>query len=212
MKNSLIVITLITVMLLAGCANQGASSSTSQMTQAISASSQVVPSSSASASSASSQEVVVPPQSSQEALAAYAQAKAQEEATDIEIDLLEANFRIGQVTSEEFQNQKISLEQQKAMYELQADQQEVLIPMFQPEEGWVDTSNPEALFTKTRELKPQEDALELELERLELEYASGNITRDEFLQQSEASYQQVFLVEQQLDWLEDMLELMGYDD
>ena len=182
------------------------------MTQAISASSQVVPSSSASASSASSQEAVVPPQSSQEALAAYAQAKAQEEATDIEIDLLEANFRIGQVTSEEFQNQKISLEQQKAMYELQADQQEVLIPMFQPEEGWVDTSNPEALFTKTRELKPQEDALELELERLELEYASGNITRDEFLQQSEASYQQEFLVEQQLDWLEDMLELMGYDD
>ena len=38
------------------------------------------------------------------------------------------------------------------------------------------------------------------------------ITRDEFLQQSEASYQQEFLVEQQLDWLEDMLEVMGYDD
>lgn len=139
----------------------------------------------------------------------YCQLKAEIEAVEIDLDKLEAEYRIGNLAQENFQQQKSTLISQKHMLEQQKDKlklqalEEVAVPRPQ--------GTNQELAEKSREVEYQNDMLELEEDRLELQYQSGELTREDFIAKLSQVIQKSEELETLEDYLEDILDGTGYD-
>ena len=146
----------------------------------------------------------------EELLSSYYNAKAEEEAADLDLDLLEQQYRIGQLDDATFQQQKADLKQAETQWEQQADAYKAQIRAQggfpQPDLG--DTSDTQALWEKAAQREQQEDQLDSQEDTLERDYRSGTISREELVEKlAELERQKM-----ELDALEDALERLGIDD
>ena len=199
----------IALLTLAGCnstadANRsGSSNEISQMTQPI-VNSSIAPSFSGGTS--------ISPENTEENIQRYYTAKAQEEATEIDIEILQADYRVGKISDEDFQTQKLQLEQEKASWDNESDMLEYMIPRNFPEEGWVDTTDLNAMLSKMQEIQIADSEIEMEMYQLKSSYMNGEISREDFVSQQAILEQQEELYDDQEDWLENQMELLGWDD
>ena len=201
---------LLAVVLFSACGNTNDQSSP-QMTQPI-VSGDVVQPEGASQTPAPAQEQAPATPVLEDTLENYYRAKAEKEAYDAEIDSLEADFRVGKLNQETFLQQKSALEEQENAWEWEEDRLEYLRPHFDPAELSIDISNPSALLQAMQAAELAEEQAESQQEQLEMQYASGSLSREEFVQQYTALLKEEDSAESQADWLEEQLELLGYDD
>lgn len=148
----------------------------------------------------------------EETVTAYYQNVAEEKAVEADIEKLETDFRMGRVQQDTFRTQKAALKQQENMLEAQIDPLDNIIPSYTPPQGWVDTTNIQAMIQKLQEVKIASDQFEFSLDQAEYSYISGGITRDSYKQQVIELEKQKDILDRQEDILENILESYGYDD
>lgn len=143
----------------------------------------------------------------------YYRVKAEKDAVDIDIDILEADFRVGKTGREEFISRKAELETKEDELERQENILESAIDLayYQLEEG-LPEGDIQSLISQKYELERRDNELETEEDRLEADYRSGKITRDEYIEQRTQGIREEEELERQDDLLERALERLGYDD
>lgn len=199
------------LLITAGCANQMDSPKQSGLSQPINSQAplQQQPETDAAAGEETAPE---PAADTADLKTRYYQAKAEEEALSIDIERLESDYRMNNLPKDDFIAQKKQLSSQKQAFDDEADRLEKSLPPFRPEAGWVDESDVKAMVALMRGLEAEEDAAENALDILEDDYCLDNITREEFKKQYAALKEQEDLLDEQVDYLEDALELLGWDD
>ena len=130
----------------------------------------------------------------------YYRIKAEKEAVDVEIDRLEASFRIGDLAAEEFRAQKQALERQENELEYQEELLEHAVDLAYMQAGEaLPEGDVRTLLQQDAELERQENELELEMDALERSYRNSEIQREDF-------------ISQMTELLRSDLELQGFDD
>lgn len=147
--------------------------------------------------------------------------KAEEEALDVEEDLLEADVRTGKLTREEFLQKEMELEQKEDALELSEDEIELALKKqfwtrgsLLPEDfaASLESMELEELLNLLRENELEEDKNELEEDRLKMQYLNGEITREAFLTAQAELERASDLLEAKEDMIEYRLKLLGWDD
>lgn len=147
--------------------------------------------------------------------------KAEEEALDVEEDLLEADVRTGKLTREEFLQKEMELEQKEDALELSENEIELALKKqfwtrgsLLPEDfaASLESMELEELLNLLRENELEEDKNELEEDRLKMQYLNGEITREAFLTAQAELERASDLLEAKEDMIEYRLKLLGWDD
>lgn len=201
---------------LMGCGQQATAAEpvSAAMTQPIQTTAALLQGGQETSASGMEKETVKPSGDLETDLSAYARLKAEEEAAEIDIDNLEAAFRVGSIDQESLKSQKAELIQNLQGLERQADILENAIDLAYYEEKG--SSLPEgdikSLLSEKLALESQQSQNELLQEQLEYAYRNGETEREEFIQE----YAGYVRTEEELDrreeLLENALELQGYDD
>ncbi len=154
----------------------------------------------------------VPPVSG-DITAQYYALLAQEELLDEKIELLEMSYRRGEITRQEMVSQKQDMEREKDALDNQADLLEHQVPRAEPEAEWKGkVGDLQALLGYLREAEQKEFAAEQALDNLERDFRSGAVSEADFLAQYPSLKQTEDRLDDQIDWLEDQLEFLGWDD
>ncbi len=154
----------------------------------------------------------VPPVSG-DITAQYYALLAQEELLDEKIELLEMSYRRGEITRQEMVSQKQDMEREKDALDNQADLLEHQVPRAEPEAEWKGkVGDLQALLGYLREAEQKEFTAEQALDNLERDFRSGAVSETDFLAQYPALKQTEDRLDDQIDWLEDQLEFLGWDD
>ena len=209
-----IILTGVTAMLLlAGCAGQGQSTA---MTQPI-----------ASAQSQESQSVQAQaPESSQAAQAAlpsassdlaqdietYCQVKAQKDAVEIEIDNLEAAYRVGSLDQQSFQSQRAALQNQERELDWQEEMLEDMVEMYFYQNVELPQGDIQSLLDQLAQVDSEKYEQENQERQLKLQYRNGEISREDFISGMKESILQEEELDVREELLEDSLERLGWDD
>ena len=209
-----IILTGVTAMfLLAGCAGQGQSTA---MTQPI-----------ASAQSQESQSVQAQaPESSQAAQAAlpsassdlaqdietYCQVKAQKDAVEIEIDNLEAAYRVGSLDQQSFQSQRAALQNQERELDWQEEMLEDMAEMYFYQNVELPQGDIQSLLDQLAQVDSEKYEQENQERQLKLQYRNGEISREDFISGMKESIRQEEELDVREELLEDSLERLGWDD
>lgn len=143
----------------------------------------------------------------------YYRVKAEKEAVEIELDRLEASFRVGELDEESFRSQKRELELQEEELEDQEDYLEHAVDLayYQSEPG-LPEGEPQSLLQQMQELKKQELELEAAADSLERSYRNQEISREDFIRQMTETVRSEEALDRQEELLERALERLGYDD
>ena len=209
-----IILTGVTAMLLlAGCAGQGQSTA---MPQPI-----------ASAPSQESQSVQAQaPESSQAAQAAlpsassdlaqdietYCQVKAQKDAVEIEIDNLEAAYRVGSLDQQSFQSQRAALQNQERELDWQEEMLEDMAEMYFYQNVELPQGDIQSLLDQLAQVDSEKYEQENQERQLKLQYRNGEISREDFISGMKESIRQEEELDVREELLEDSLERLGWDD
>lgn len=143
----------------------------------------------------------------------YYRVKAEKEAVEIELDRLEASFRVGELDEESFRSQKWELELQEEELEDQEDYLEHAVDLayYQSEPG-LPEGDLQSLLQQMQELKKQELELEATTDSLERSYRNEEISREDFIRQMTEAVRSEEALDRQEELLERALERLGYDD
>lgn len=143
----------------------------------------------------------------------YYRVKAEKEAVEIELDRLEASFRVGELDEESFRSQKWELELQEEELEDQEDYLEHAVDLayYQSEPG-LPEGDLQNLLQQIQELKKQELELEATTDSLERSYRNEEISREDFIRQMTEAVRSEEALDRQEELLERALERLGYDD
>ena len=143
----------------------------------------------------------------------YYRVKAEKEAVEIELDRLEASFRVGELDEESFRSQKWELELQEEELEDQEDYLEHAVDLayYQSEPG-LPEGDLQSLLQQMQELKKQELELEAATDSLERSYRNEEISREDFIRQMTEAVRSEEALDRQEELLERALERLGYDD
>ena len=209
-----IILTGVTAMLLlAGCAGQGQSTA---MTQPI-----------ASAQSQESQSVQAQaPESSQAAQAAlpsasgdlaqdietYCQVKAQKDAVEIEIDNLEAAYRVGSLDQQSFQSQRAALQNQERELDWQEEMLEDMAEMYFYQNVELPQGDIQSLLDQLAQVDSEAYEQENQERQLKQQYRNGEISREDFISGMKENIRQEEELDVREELLEDSLERLGWDD
>lgn len=127
--------------------------------------------------------------------------RAEKEAIELDIQILESNFRVGKISQDEFYAEKARLEQQKNDYDnLEDTLEHTQVYHF----TFPETT--EAQFQRLNQLEADLDRLEEEMDQWEDDYVRGVCTREEFLEKRLQQEQQEDAMEEEEEQLEDYLE------
>ena len=230
MKKYLVISTLLCAALLSGCGNN---KEEAVMTQAIAESSVTAEGSSEKA------ETVAGPESSSyesesdaetnyqtaEDLSAvvtgdaekdaesYYLTKAEKDAVELDIENLEARYRVGELDRESFEAQRRELKYEEEKLDIKEELLEDALDLIYYQEGLsLPEGDPDKLMEEMRSLKLREHELELREHELEADYRSGNISRDEFISSRTEDIREEEELDRKDELLEKALEMMGYDD
>lgn len=143
----------------------------------------------------------------------YYRVKAEKEAVEIELDRLEASFRVGELDEESFRSRKWELELQEEELEDQEDYLEHAVDLayYQSEPG-LPEGDLQSLLQQMQELKKQELELEAATDSLERSYRNEEISREDFIRQMTEAVRSEEALDRQEELLERALERLGYDD
>lgn len=145
--------------------------------------------------------------------------EAQEQALDAKEDQLEKNYEAGKISREEYIKQEAALDAQDDQLDAREDKAEKAAGIVDDDDQVVKKPNKSSNSNnnnsqianakkKLAEIQKQERALDAKEDKLENDYESGKISRDEFLKQEAALEAE----EDRLDALEDKYEkILGYD-
>lgn len=142
----------------------------------------------------------------------YYQAEALEKVAYLDIEQLEIDYRMGQLGEEEFLQKKQQLRQEKQTYDDLADLLEYSLPLYSPTQEEDACRDISQLLEWYREAEIAEEMEEHNWDKLSMDYQSGAITREELVDQLAQQQEREYQAEQRADWLEDRLELLGWDD
>ena len=142
----------------------------------------------------------------------YYRNKAEQEAIDVEIDNLEAKYRIGELDRDTFIVQKQELELQENVLEAEEELLEDVVDMNYRMNRTLPEGTLEQLLEQLRQVETDGRALEVEENTLKQDYRAGNITREDFVTKMVEIVRQEEALDRQEDALEDALERMGWDD
>ncbi len=127
--------------------------------------------------------------------------RAEQEAIEIDIHILESNYRIGQMDEASFQQEKERLIQEKRNYDTLEDclERSQVYTFTLPE-------TTDGKIQRLREIESELDALEQEMDQTEDEYFRGLCTREEFIQTRTAQEQREDVLDEEEERLEDYLD------
>lgn len=143
----------------------------------------------------------------------YYKIKAEKEAVEIEIENLEASFRIGELTIEELNSQKTVLTAQENTLEMQEDLLENSLDLaYRKSNPQLPQGSAQELMAQKNHLENQDSELDIAENSLAIKYRSGEISREDFLTQQTELVRQQEALDREEDLIEQALELMGFDD
>ena len=224
MKKYLVVSTLLCAALLSGCGNN--KEEEALMTQAIAESSVTAESSSEKAETVAGPEAssyesksdaemnyqtpedlsaVVTGDAEKDAESYYL-TKAEKDAVELDIENLEARYRVGELARESFEAQRRELKYEEEKLDIKEELLEDALDLLYYQEGLsLPEGEPDKLMEEMRSLKLREH-------ELEADYRSGNISRDEFISSRTEDIREEEELDRKDELLEKALEMMGYDD
>lgn len=231
MKKYLVISTLLCAALLSGCGNN--KEEEALMTQAIAESSVTAESSSEKAETVAGPEAssyesksdaemnyqtpedlsaVVTGDAEKDAESYYL-TKAEKDAVELDIENLEARYRVGELDRESFEAQRRELKYEEEKLDIKEELLEDALDLLYYQEGLsLPEGEPDKLMEEMRSLKLREHELELREHELEADYRSGNISRDEFISSRTEDIREEEELDRKDELLEKALEMMGYDD
>lgn len=144
---------------------------------------------------------------------AYYRAKAEQDAIRIDIAKLEADFRVGKLSKDDFLAQKSQLVSQEDALDREEDRIEDLLELsYYQSNPSLPSGSLEELRTAKANLELQEHQLEAQEDALEQSYWAGEITRDDFIAQQLEIIRNEENLDREEELLEDAMEAMGFDD
>lgn len=143
----------------------------------------------------------------------YYRAKAEQDAIHIDIAKLEADFRVGKLSKEDFIAQKSQLEAEKDALDREEDRLEDSLDLaYYQSNPSFPSGSLEELRSMESELEQKEHQLEAQEDALEQSYWAGEVTRDDFIAQQIELIRTEETMDREEELLEDALDAMGYDD
>ena len=133
--------------------------------------------------------------------------------TEEDIAKLEADFRVGKLSKEDFAAQKSQLEAEKDALDREEDRLEDSLDLaYSQSSPSLPSGSLEELRSMASELEQKEHQLEAQEDALEQSYWSGDVARDDFIAQQIELIRTEETMDREADLLEDALEAMGFDD
>ncbi len=143
----------------------------------------------------------------------YYQVKAEKDAVEIDIENLEASFRIGTISQEDFTSQKADLKTQEDYLDAQEEILEDSLDLaYRKSNPALPEGTAEELFSQKQNLEAKGDELDRSEDELELSYRSGDIIRKDFISKQTELIRQKEELDREEELVERALEKMGYDD
>ncbi len=144
---------------------------------------------------------------------AYYRAKAEQDAIHIDIAKLEADFRVGKLSKDDFLAQKSQLVSQEDALDREEDRLEDSLDLaYCQSNPSLPSGNLEKLRSMVSELEQKEHQLEAQEDALEQSYWTGEITRDDFIAQQIEIIRNEENLDREEELLEEAMEAMGFDD
>lgn len=137
--------------------------------------------------------------------------KAEIDATKLELEALEARYRIGELEGAAFENQRAELQEQKDTLETQKRERKEPIPKVISLEDMKNREMKE-LLSLLEEYERKEDELDWEEDRLEASYLAGELTRAQFVEKQADLLCEDDILDGTKDQIEHYLEQLGWDD
>ena len=143
----------------------------------------------------------------------YYRVKAEKDAVEIDIENLEASYRVGELDRAGFEAQRMELKAEEDSLDMEEDMLEAAMDLYYYQSGEaLPEGDPQTLMDESMELKMSESELEIEDHRLEADYRSGAISREDFIEKKTEIVRSEEELDRREDLLERTLERMGYDD
>ncbi len=142
----------------------------------------------------------------------YYRLKAEKEATELDIDILEASFRVGGLDQGSFRSQKRALEEQEELLEMQEEILEDTVEHSYYREQSVPQGDMNSLLGELQKANMEKHTAEDLCDQLEVQYRNGQIAREDFISQYQEAARREDEADAREEVLEDALEMMGWDD
>lgn len=142
----------------------------------------------------------------------YYRVKAEKEAAELDIHILEAAFRVGGVDQESFHSQKRALKEQEDWLDMQEDMLEDAVEHSYYREQPLPQGDIDSLLGQLRQAKIDKHTADKQCDLLEDQYRAGQISREEFVAQYQDAARQEDEADVREELLEDALDMLGWDD
>ena len=142
----------------------------------------------------------------------YCQVKAQKDAVEIEIDNLEAAYRVGSLDQQSFQSQRAALQNQERELDWQEEMLEDMAEMYFYQNVELPQGDIQSLLDQLAQVDSEKYEQENQERQLKLQYRNGEISREDFISGMKESIRQEEELDVREELLEDSLERLGWDD
>ena len=142
----------------------------------------------------------------------YCQVKAQKDAVEIEIDNLEAAYRVGSLDQQSFQSQRAALQNQERELDWQEEMLEDMAEMYFYQNVELPQGDIQSLLDQLAQVDSEKYEQENQERQLKLQYRNGEISREDFISGMKESIRQEEELDVREELLEDSLERLGWDN
>ena len=142
----------------------------------------------------------------------YCQVKAEKDAVEIEIDNLEAAYRVGSLDQQSFQSQRAALQNQERELDWQEEMLEDMAEMYFYQNVELPQGDIQSLLDQLAQVDSEKYEQENQERQLKLQYRDGEISREDFISGMKESIRQEEELDVREELLEDSLERLGWDD
>lgn len=142
----------------------------------------------------------------------YCQVKAEKDAVEIEIDNLEAAYRVGSLDQQSFQSQRAALQNQERELDWQEEMLEDMVEMYFYQNVELPQGDIQSLLDQLAQVDSEAYEQENQERQLKLQYRNGEISREDFISGMKESIRQEEELDVREELLEDSLERLGWDD
>ena len=142
----------------------------------------------------------------------YCQVKAEKDAVEIEIDNLEAAYRVGSLDQQSFQSQRAALQNQERELDWQEEMLEDMAEMYFYQNVELPQGDIQSLLDQLAQVDSEAYEQENQERQLKLQYRNGEISREDFISGMKENIRQEEELDVREELLEDSLERLGWDD
>ena len=131
---------------------------------------------------------------------------------EIEIDNLEAAYRVGSLDQQSFQSQRAALQNQERELDWQEEMLEDMVEMYFYQNVELPQGDIQSLLDQLAQVDSEKYEQENQERQLKLQYRNGEISREDFISGMKESIRQEEELDVREELLEDSLERLGWDD